>query len=57
MRATATQMQAINYAKGGQLPLLLFDGISSSTDEAELKQDDFNFERAGEDALREARRY
>ena len=48
-------MQGIGYAKSGDLPLLLFDALSMTTDEAELRQDDYVADRAAEDALREAR--
>jgi hypothetical protein len=54
-RDALSVMQGIGYAKSGDLPLLLFDALSMTTDEAELRQDDYVADRAAEDALREAR--
>jgi len=50
-RAAVNHLNAIAYAKGGQLPFELFDAIAFSEEEAEILQEEANIRRAVSEAV------
>lgn len=56
LRDAVNHLNAINYAKGGQLPFELFDSVAMSEDEAGILQEDVNVKRAVAEAQREVTR-
>jgi hypothetical protein len=56
LRATVNFMNALIYARGGQLPFGLFDATAFSEEEAEAVQLEVNAERLVQELLAETRR-
>lgn len=48
-------MDALAFARGGQLPIELFDAVAMSEEEAEMIQTDVNVQRAVDEAVAQAR--
>ncbi len=55
-RAAVNHLNALRYARGGQLPFILFDAIALSEDEARQVQEEVNARRAMAEALAQATR-
>lgn len=56
MRHAAATMQGLQFAKGGQLPVELFDALALSEEEAYALTFDTNVQRVIEQAVRDAGR-